>query len=219
VRSRGGLLEIRIQLSSIKSEHNQNAQREYSSSFGHGLLLLEINGSYFIMSEERISVSNRIYLRRPLEKDWEPLFEIENDPEVYKFLPPGRPFKREKVQERLAKTIEDNRLYNPYGVWVAVHKESDEFVGWYMLANIRYSQFELGFVLRKKFWNLGYATEISRSVVSEGFRLGLQEIIATVHRDHLNSIRVLKKVGFSLKQDHQLNIDKNLIVFEMKNKN
>jgi len=55
---------------------------------------------------------------------------------------------------------------------------------------------DLGFILSRDVWGLGYATEVARAMVREGFQqLGLSRIVATC--DVLNgaSARVLEKAG------------------------
>jgi ribosomal-protein-alanine N-acetyltransferase len=67
-------------------------------------------------------------------------------------------------------------------------------------------QGELGYVLAKDSWGLGYATEVARCLIAFGFdELGLDRITATSHPDNLASARVLEKVGMRLEgtlRDH-----------------
>jgi RimJ/RimL family protein N-acetyltransferase len=57
-------------------------------------------------------------------------------------------------------------------------------------------QGELGYVLAKDSWGIGYATEVARCLITFGFdELGLDQITATCHPENLASARVLEKAG------------------------
>jgi RimJ/RimL family protein N-acetyltransferase len=74
------------------------------------------------------------------------------------------------------------------------------------LTEAEHRQGELGYVLAKDSWGLGYATEVARCLIDFGFgELGLGRITATCHPDNLASARVLEKVGMRLEgtlRDH-----------------
>ncbi len=60
-------------------------------------------------------------------------------------------------------------------------------------------QGELGYVIAKNSWGLGYATEVARCLIAFGFdELDLDRITATCHPDNLASARVLEKAGMRL---------------------
>jgi RimJ/RimL family protein N-acetyltransferase len=57
---------------------------------------------------------------------------------------------------------------------------------------------ELGYRLARRFWGQGYASEMSRALVSHGFRqLRLPQIVGFVDPEHQASVRVLEKAGLS----------------------
>jgi [ribosomal protein S5]-alanine N-acetyltransferase len=54
----------------------------------------------------------------------------------------------------------------------------------------------VGYALRRRFWNRGYATDACAALLQLGFEtLGLHRIQATVTVDNHSSIRVLQKLG------------------------
>lgn len=56
---------------------------------------------------------------------------------------------------------------------------------------------EIGYVLSKKHWGKGYATEVCKAVIDELFRNGFTKIIAAHHVDNPASGRVMEKCGMS----------------------
>jgi ribosomal-protein-alanine N-acetyltransferase len=54
----------------------------------------------------------------------------------------------------------------------------------------------VAYLLSKRVWSHGYATEAARAAIQFGFETaGLQQIIGLVHPDNVASIRVLEKCG------------------------
>lgn len=57
---------------------------------------------------------------------------------------------------------------------------------------------EIGYLLGRRFWGHGYATEVARALVAYGFDgLGLGQLYAVVSVDNPRSRRVLEKAGFA----------------------
>ena len=57
----------------------------------------------------------------------------------------------------------------------------------------------MGYLLSRRVWGRGYATEAARAAVRYGFEVaGLQAIIGLVHPENAASIRVLEKCGMKL---------------------
>lgn len=83
-------------------------------------------------------------------------------------------------------------------IWAVFEKESGDFVGHATMrpASFNAEEWEIGYVLVKKYWGKGFATEIACRVLEHGFRnLGFDEIFAGVDDDHPASIHVLEKAG------------------------
>lgn len=86
----------------------------------------------------------------------------------------------------------------PRWTLVVTSIDRDEFIGLYgvSLAPAKYSRAELWYKLHPHHWGQGYATELSRAVISHGFEsLRLHRIEAGVAVDNAASIRVLEKCG------------------------
>lgn len=141
--------------------------------------------------------SSRTKLRRPRLEDVDCMLEMETDPEVYKYLAPGRPFTREQVLQRMQKDMEAQPEREPFGTWIAVDSKTEEFIAWFMLMKFRSENYELGYVVRKKFWGQGYGSEIAKTLVDFGFEQGLDKIMAVTSTDHSVSGKLLTKIGFT----------------------
>lgn len=141
--------------------------------------------------------SNRLYLREFVESDWENIYQLDSDPDVMKYL---TQYARDKKSDypKIIETCIKSYKENPgFGVWAAIEKDSEEFVGWFMLKKYQYSEDkELGYRLMKKYWNRGYATEMSLKLIEYGFhQKNLNKIVAITHPENIGSQKVLKKAG------------------------
>ncbi len=124
------------------------------------------------------------------------MIEIESDSELLKFITGGIPFTKIQIEERLQKLIADEQSMGETGVWAAEMKNSQEFVGWFMLRKFRFDHHELGFLLPKRHWCRGFATEVSQAIVDHAFKkLNLEKIVAISEPANQASIKVLEKIG------------------------
>lgn len=87
------------------------------------------------------------------------------------------------------------------GLWVTFLKETNEFIGWYILKHLPDNgEVEVGFRLKKQFWNNGYSMEAGKALLKHGFKtLGLRKIAAIVRPDNFASQAVIKKIGLKEK--------------------
>lgn len=143
--------------------------------------------------------SSRTLLRPFLlsEKDFENLRKLDSDPDIMKFTPAKVPQTQEQTRARL------ERYSKMKGVWAAELKETGEFVGWFMLTPTDLEFPELGFMLVKKFWGQGLATEIAAAIADYAFSLlGHNGLSARTNHENVASIAVLKKLGFVLVREN-----------------
>ncbi|MBC7866397.1 MAG: GNAT family N-acetyltransferase [Gloeobacteraceae cyanobacterium ES-bin-316] len=139
----------------------------------------------------------RLILRRftDSEADAALIFQLNNDPEVLKYL--HEPLLESKEQARL---ILQNTILPQYenklGRW-AVHLKSNGFIGW---CGLKYrpeiNETDIGYRLMKSAWGKGYATEAANACLKYGVDyLHLSSIIGRAEIKNLASIAVLKKIG------------------------
>lgn len=91
--------------------------------------------------------------------------------------------------------------------WAITKKENDEPIGAIDVVGIidDNKTAEIGYVLSKKHWNKGYATEALKAVIDELFRNGFTKIKAVHHVDNPASGKVMEKCGM-----HFIGYDKSI---------
>jgi [ribosomal protein S5]-alanine N-acetyltransferase len=142
--------------------------------------------------------TERLILRKITEHDIPYIFEYASDPEVTKYL-----------RFETHKSLEDAKDYfSKVCVWyanqpdhfpLAIELKQDKK----MIGTIGFVKFdlqndcaELGYVLSKKYWGHGYATEVAKKLIEFGFnQLKLHRIEAIVKKINISSVRVLEKIG------------------------
>jgi RimJ/RimL family protein N-acetyltransferase len=136
----------------------------------------------------------RLRLRRPKESDADALFMIGSDPEVARYA--DWPLNTEKgpALDRLRKRAE---LWDS-GVeyyWVMTLPYDDRAIG---AVSTRVTQHaaDVGYLLDRREWGHGYATEAARAIVAWAFSVpSIRRVWATCDTENLASARVLEKVG------------------------
>ncbi|MGE5703142.1 MAG: GNAT family N-acetyltransferase [Clostridia bacterium] len=139
--------------------------------------------------------TNRLIIREFTWEDWPAVHAYASDPEVVTYMIWG-PNREEEtkvyVQETLAQTTRHPRLNYDLAV---IEKESSRLVGGCSL-NVSGSNAEFGYCFHRSSWGRGYATEVSRELLSFGFeQLQLHRIYATCRPQNIGSMRVLEKLG------------------------
>lgn len=148
--------------------------------------------------------TERLFLREVDSVDIDDLFEMDSDPEVHKYIENSPVKSKEQIVE-VIRMLREQYKKNGIARWAVIDKQTGECIGW---AGLKYFSeplnnhtdfYELGYRFKKKHWGKGYATESSAAVVKYGFgNLGLDCIYAITHTENLNSVHVLKKLGFEL---------------------
>ncbi len=147
------------------------------------------------MSEEAIT-TRRTRLRRISKSDLSNMSLIESDAEIMKFTSMRVPQTLEETARRIDSIIEKQAETAPLGVWIAELKETNEFVGWFMLLRTRFETPELGFMLPRHQWGKGLATEVAAGLLNFAFHEQKQSsVVALTNLENLPSIRVLEKSG------------------------
>jgi RimJ/RimL family protein N-acetyltransferase len=144
--------------------------------------------------------TERLRLRRFTPDDVDLLVELDNDPEVKRYIDGGQPTPRDDVENRiLPRMLSFYERYDAYGYWAAEEKSTGEFVGWFALHPSEESppdELELGYRLRRSAWGKGYATEGSRALIDRAFReLGARRVRAETMTVNTASRRVMEKAG------------------------
>ncbi|NLN84162.1 MAG: GNAT family N-acetyltransferase [Firmicutes bacterium] len=144
--------------------------------------------------------TERLILRKFTHMDIEALFEILSDEEVNTYLPWFTLKSIEEaelfLQERFLFYYDKASAYR----YAICFKEDDRPIG-YVLLSVAESN-DLGYGLKKEFWNRGIATEASKAVVERIKRAGYPFITATHDRNNPPSGQVMKKLGMTYKYSY-----------------
>jgi RimJ/RimL family protein N-acetyltransferase len=146
--------------------------------------------------------TKRLVLRKFTEADAESLYELDNDPDVMRYLNGGVPASREVIQNDILPLFLDYDANNPgLGFWAAIEKSSEDFLGWFSFrpSSENLKDVSIGYRLKKSSWGKGYATEGSRALIDQGFEAwGIQRVAAITYGENIGSRRVMEKVGMTL---------------------
>jgi RimJ/RimL family protein N-acetyltransferase len=155
------------------------------------------------MSSMRVILeTDRMVLRQFTWDDLDLVFELDNDPEVMRYINGGEPVERSEVAEVLAWWLGYYERGDAFGFWAAFDKADDAFVGWFHFRPRREDQQrepELGYRLRSAQWGRGLATEGSQALIDRGFEhFDIDRVVAETLVVHIASRRVMEKVGMHL---------------------
>jgi RimJ/RimL family protein N-acetyltransferase len=145
----------------------------------------------------------RLILRQFTENDVDNLFELNSDPEVMRYLTAGKQTPREVIRDEIIPFhLGVYKRLDRLGTWAAESTATGEFLGWFHFRagpHTDITNVDLGYRLRRSTWNMGYATEGSRALISMGFTgMSVERVFAHTMTVNVASRRVLEKCGLTL---------------------
>ena len=143
----------------------------------------------------------RLAIRQFTKDDVDNLFDLNDDPEVMRYL--GRPAPRGVLRDQIIPFhLGVYQRLDRLGTWAAESADGGQFLGWFHFRpgpDGDITNIDLGYRLRRSTWNKGYATEGSRALINMGFTdLGMQRVFARTMTVNLASRRVMEKCGLTL---------------------
>lgn len=152
--------------------------------------------------------TERICLR-PIDKsDGENLHYLNADPDVMRFLSEEHKTLEEACEVALKVEVFNQSYDNKLGLFAAVEKKSNSFIGWFILrpnrANLKDLQnLEIGYRLMKKFWGKGYGTEVSLALMEKAkIDFKVKRVYADALIGNTSSIGIMKKIGLQLEKEY-----------------
>ena len=94
--------------------------------------------------------NNHLSFRRFSETDFQNMRDLESDADIMKFTPSRIPQTPEQTQTKLSALISKPTPNDLFGVWALEFKNSQEFIGWYMIMKTDLPFPEIGFMILKK---------------------------------------------------------------------
>jgi ribosomal-protein-alanine N-acetyltransferase len=146
--------------------------------------------------------SRRLLLTRIRAEDIDDMLQLHRDERVARTLGGPRPDAEIAAQVH---EIEAHWSRHGYGWWALRDPESGRFIGRGGLRQARVAgqaEVEVAYAVLPEYWGRGYATELARVAVAQGFiTLGLDEIVAFTLPGNRASRRVMEKSGFAFERD------------------
>jgi [ribosomal protein S5]-alanine N-acetyltransferase len=153
------------------------------------------------------TATNRLAFRllKNTDSDRLILFRLYADPEVRRFIPPS--FRLGSVADLYARFVSEPQYEEfGYGRWLVTERATGVPLG---TCGLKYMEFaiddlggttpgiDLGYGFFRSTWGNGYATEACQAVMDWARQAGLSVLIARCLPEHIASIRVIEKMGFS----------------------
>lgn len=117
--------------------------------------------------------TERLLLRRFTLDDVDHLYNLDNDPEVMRYITGGATTPREDIEhDYLPAFMSYYNRFEGYGFWAVIEKATGELLGWFHLRPRHedpIDQPELGYRLRRDVWGMGIGTEGARAPICKGF--------------------------------------------------
>jgi RimJ/RimL family protein N-acetyltransferase len=137
-----------------------------------------------------------LLLRAWCPEDADVWCDILHEDGVLRYFPSETPPSPEKAEAYITHHL-GHWAARGYGHWAIVTPEDGRVVGWNGLEYLPdLDETEVAYLLSKRVWGHGYATEAARAAIQFGFETaGLDKIIGLVHPDNIASISVLEKCG------------------------
>jgi RimJ/RimL family protein N-acetyltransferase len=116
------------------------------------------------------------------------LVGLDSDPEVMRYINGGKPSSRREVEA----TVRAHLGYR----WAAFTDRESDFVGWFSMRPAGDRTYDLGYRLRRQYWDQGLAVEGSMLLIDLAFkRLGPDRVRADTMAVNERSRRVMEKCG------------------------
>jgi RimJ/RimL family protein N-acetyltransferase len=154
----------------------------------------------------KINNSSRLSYRLMNSNDTDPLFQLDQDPQVMKFISDGEISSREKVATVFIPRMEAYRNESKgWGLWQVNMCETNEYIGWVLARPMNFfsdkpefNNIELGWRFFQKSWGKGYASEAAQHIKNSlAENKAYQAFSAIADEDNLASIGVMKNIGMS----------------------
>jgi len=140
--------------------------------------------------------TSRLLLRRPVLSDAEAMFACGSDPEVARYADWPLATSIERTIERIRGAAGRWESCEEYR-WVLTLPGTDQTVGAISLF-VNGHAAEFGFLVHRRHWGRGYATEAARAVVDWAIsQPSVWRVWATCDCENIASVRVLEKAGLS----------------------
>jgi len=152
----------------------------------------------------QVPTSSRLRFRLMDRRDADLLFELDQDPEVMRFLNDGKPSTREEIEQYFVPRF--TGFTDPaagHGLWEVALRDSGTYLGWILVRQYGFGthyheidNIELGWRLKRHCWGQGIATEAATAIVAVlQLNPAIRAFSALADPGNHGSIGVMKKLG------------------------
>lgn len=140
--------------------------------------------------------TERLTLRMFTPRDLDAYAEMCADPDVMRYISDGRTLTREEAWRDMALVLGHWQLRG-YGLWAVEERATHNLVGRIGHWNPEgWPGFEVGWMLGRRYWGRGFATEGSKAALQHAFSvLHVPHAISLIHADNLPSLRLAQRLG------------------------
>ena len=156
------------------------------------------------MNHTIILETKRLLLRRLVMDDLDALFALYSDEELRRYFPEGT-LTYEETKEELEWFLNGHPNYPELGLWATIYRETGQFIGrcgllpWVI---DQHPEVEVAYLLDKKYWGQGLATEAAQAILHYGFeQLKLSRLVCLIDRENQRSMRVATKIGMTFEKE------------------
>jgi len=161
-----------------------------------------------------ITNSTRLSFALMDESDSELLFQLDQDPEVMRFITAGKPTSREEITTIYIPRMQSyTNEEKGWGLWKITITATQEFIGWILVRPMdfftdtpQHNNLELGWRFTQASWGQGYATEAANAIKNALIeQTNVRNFSALAVEGNIASINIMKKLGmtFQKKEIHK----------------
>ncbi len=154
----------------------------------------------------KINNSVRLSYRLMSADDAELLYQLDQDPEVMRFITDGEVSSRESIDNVLVPRMQ--KYLNPdkgWGLWQVNIAETAEYIGWILVRPMNFfsdspefDNLELGWRFCRSSWGKGFASEAAQHIKDAlSVNADNKKFCAIADENNLGSIKVMKNIGMS----------------------
>lgn len=145
--------------------------------------------------------------------DFDEILEMYNEPGTAKFILPLLNRDRTFYVQFLTGKIESNKTQ--VGFWTVRNAANNAFIGTANLNKFQHKEItHVGCHLSRSYWGCGYGFEIMNHLKDYGIeKRGMTEVYGLVEEGHEASKHLMKKMGFVLKEQLELDVMLNVFCF------
>ena len=160
----------------------------------------------------QIADSERLQFRLMDDGDAQLLFDLDQNPEVMRYINGGIPTTWEQIQEVVLPRVHTyTNAKLGWGVWLVFEHTTGQFIGWILIRPMRFfteerddSNLEIGWRFKQSAWGKGYATEAAIAVVNKLVEHQVcTHFSAVADKENTASQRVMEKLGMQQIDERQ----------------